>query len=125
MFLILKDLHKDLISAAEIEKGHSKPQTCDFKYGIEVPKNYIDIKRIDKASGNTKWQDAVTKEVGELIHHNSFKLFMPKDFKPPQDYHYCCLHFVYEVKVTYARKLDLFAMVAELILECFQLGLPT
>ena len=88
---------------AEIDKGRSKPRPCEFKYGIEVPRNYKDILRIDKASGNTKWQDAVTKEVGALIHHKCFK-FMPKDFKPPQDYQYCRLHFVYEVKTDLRQK---------------------
>ena len=34
------------------------------KYGIEIPKNWKDCKRIDDENGNTMWQDAVAKEMG-------------------------------------------------------------
>ena len=84
------------------QKGSSKSKAT-FKYGIEVPKNWKDIVRIDAAAGNTKWQDSVKKEVGALIQHGCFK-FMPKDFKPPKDYQYCRLHFVYEVKTDLRQK---------------------
>ena len=86
-----------LMRRAQKQNGSSKPKPDNFKYGIEVPRNWKDIVRIDKAAGNSKWQDAVTKEVAALIQHGCFK-FMPKDFKPPSDYQYCRLHFVYEVK---------------------------
>ena len=81
---------------AQKKTGATKPRT-EFKYGIEVPRNWNDIIRIDKDNGNSKWQDSVKKEVGALINHGCFE-FMPKDFKPPTDYQYCRLHFVYEVK---------------------------
>jgi hypothetical protein len=82
---------------AQKQDGSSKFSKSNFKYGIEVPKNWKDIIRIDKQAGNTKWQDSVTKEVGALIQHGCFE-FLPKDFKPLTDYQYCRLHFVYEVK---------------------------
>ena len=40
-----------------------------FKYGLEVPKSWKDIMRIDDAAKNTKWQDVVAKEVAALILH--------------------------------------------------------
>ena len=33
-----------------------------FKYGLEVPKTWKDIIRIDSAAGNTRWQQAVEKK---------------------------------------------------------------
>ena len=49
------------------------------------------------SAGNTKWQDAVKKEVTALIHFGCFA-FMGKDFKPASGYQYCRLHFVYAIK---------------------------
>ena len=68
-----------------------------FKHGLEVPKNWKDIKRIDDAAGNTRWQDAVEKEVAALIMHKCFDFKTP-DYKPPTDYQYSMLHLVYNIK---------------------------
>ena len=81
---------------AEKQRGKTKSK-AEFQYGFEVPKNWDDIIRIDNAAGNTKWQDAVEKEVTALIHFGCFA-FMGKNFKPASNYQYCCLHFVYAVK---------------------------
>jgi hypothetical protein len=108
---------------AQKQDGSSKSSKSNFKYGIEVPKNWKDIIHIDKQTGNTKWQDSVTKEVGALIQHSCFE-FLPKDFKPPTDYQYCRLHFVYEVKnMTLDKSHALYVMAAELKLEASQLVL--
>ena len=53
--------------------------------------------RIDEAAGNRNWQLAVEKEVAALIMHGCFDFKSP-DFKPPSDFQYCRLHFVYEIK---------------------------
>ena len=88
---------------AQKTQGASKKSRNEFKYGIEVPRNWRDIICIDKESGNTNWQDSVTKEVGALIQHGCFE-FMPRDFKPTPDYQYCRLHFAYEVKTDLRQK---------------------
>ena len=77
-----------------------------FKHGLEVPKNWKDIKRIDDAAGNTRWQDAVEKEVAALIMHKCFDFKTP-DYKPPTDYQFCRLHLVYDIKndLTYKARL--------------------
>ena len=43
-----------------------------LKYGIEVPRTVSDAIRIDKASNNTHWQDAMEKEVGALLELDCF-----------------------------------------------------
>ena len=77
-----------------------------FKHGLEVPKNWKDIKRIDDSAGNTRWQDAVEKEVAALIMHNCFDFKTP-DYKLTPDYQYCRLHLVYDIKndLTYKARL--------------------
>ena len=68
-----------------------------FKYGLEVPKSWKDIIRKDTAAENTRWQQAVEKEVGALIQHQCFD-FKSADYKPSADYQYCRLHLVYDIK---------------------------
>ena len=77
-----------------------------FKHGLEVPKNWKDIKRIDETAGNTRWQDAVEKEVAALIMHKCFDFKTP-DYKPPTGYQFCRLHLVYDIKpdLTYKARL--------------------
>ena len=69
----------------------------NFKYGLEVPKNWMDIKRLDAVAGNTRWQQAVEKEVGALVMHQCFDFKTP-DYKPPTEYQYCRLQMIYDIK---------------------------
>jgi len=34
-----------------------------FKFGVEVPRTFEDVIRLDKENGNTKWADARAKEM--------------------------------------------------------------
>ena len=80
------------------KKKTKKPRNQKvFKHGLEVPRNWNDILRIDAAAGNRHWQDAVEQEVAALILHGCFDFKTP-NFKPPSDYQYCRLHFVYDIK---------------------------
>ena len=58
-------------------KSLSKRELKTFKHGLEVPRNWKDIVRIDAEAGNRRWQDAVEQEVDALIMHGCF------DFKTP------------------------------------------
>ena len=93
------------------EKSAAKTKhKAEFKYGIEIPRNWTDIVRIDLASGNTLWADAVKKEVAALIHHGCFHFVSSEAFKPNKgEYQYCHLHFVYEVKTDLRQKARLVA----------------
>jgi hypothetical protein len=51
-----------------------------YKYGAKVPKKTAEALAIDKAAGNTLWQDAIRKEVGALMEMETFKL-MPSETK--------------------------------------------
>ena len=92
------------------KKAAKRKHKADFKYGIEIPRNWTDIVRIDLAAGNTLWADAVKKEVAALIHHGCFHFVSSEAFKPNRDdYQYCHLHFVYEVKTDLRQKARLVA----------------
>ena len=68
-----------------------------LKYGLEVPRSWKDILRIDAENKNRAWRDAVEKEVGALLLLGCFDFRAP-DFKPTPDYQFCRLHFVYDIK---------------------------
>jgi len=90
--------NKEHKAADHVEEKATAPKgRHTFKYGLEVPKNWKDILRIDDAAGNRNWQDAVEKGVAVLVMHGCFDFKSP-DFKPSSDFQYCRFHFVYEIK---------------------------
>ena len=78
-------------------KKKSKSPKVTFKHGLEVPRSWKDVVRIDAEAGNRRWQEAIEQEVGALIKHDCFDFKTP-NYKPPADYQYCRLHFVYDIK---------------------------
>ena len=76
----------------ELPKGRRS-----FKFGLEVPRSWKDIVRLDTAENNRSWQDAIEKEIAALIYHQCFEFKSP-EFKPSDEYQYCRLHFVYGIK---------------------------
>ena len=70
------------------------------------PKKRKDIICLDTLNGNRKWNDAVAKEVSALLELGCFDVKSP-NYKPPNDYQYVRMHWVYAVKVdlTYKARL--------------------
>ncbi|KAG7351317.1 hypothetical protein IV203_010677 [Nitzschia inconspicua] len=72
-----------------------------YKYGHEVPQNYEDAMRLDRIAGNTRWQDAVDLELGQVDEYKSIedhghkgKVSAPKGYKKIK----CTLYLVFDVK---------------------------
>ena len=65
-----------------------------FEYGVEVPRNWEDVLRIDMENDNTAWQDAIKKEIGALL---ELECFDPQEegYRPPEDYQYVRMHLVF------------------------------
>ena len=82
--------------------GNNK-QMGHFKYGVEVPREWADVVRLDRASGSREWHFAVEKEMASLIQHNCFD-FKHHGWTPPSDYQYAPLHMVYDVKICGRKK---------------------
>jgi ABC-type Fe3+ transport system substrate-binding protein len=53
----------------------------NHKFGIEVPKSWDDCVRLDKKNDNTLWQDAVRKEMKNVI--IAFKIINGEESAPP------------------------------------------
>ena len=83
---------RDRIISAVNTRYHKRTH----KFGIEMPKNMDDCKRIDTANGNTLWQDAVAAEISAVrvafnIRHG--------DEKNPPGYQYIRCHMIFDVKM--------------------------
>ena len=78
-------------------------QMGTFKYGIEVPRKWADVVRLDRANSSLEWHHAVEKEMASLIKHKCFDFKHP-GWTAPSDYQYAPLHMVYDVKVCGRKK---------------------
>ena len=68
-----------------------------YQFGVRVPRNYQEAIALDKANGNTLWQDAMQKELDQIKEYETF--IVRKDLKkPPPGYQFVRVHFVYAVK---------------------------
>ena len=83
-----------------------KNKVFKIQFGHAVPKKWKDILYLDTQNGNRKWQDAVAKEVAALLELGCFDVKSP-NFKPPNDYQFVHMHWVYAVKndLTYKARL--------------------
>ena len=45
-----------------------------YKFGIRVPANQAEAIAFDKANGNTLWQDAIDKEISQLLEYETFEI---------------------------------------------------
>lgn len=66
------------------------------KFGIEIPKTYEDCIRIDRANGNTLWQDAIRKEMTKV--QVAFRVLTDNKHLPPTFQEIRC-HLVLDVKM--------------------------
>ncbi len=75
-----------------------------FKYGYQVPNNYLEALMLDKQNGNKKWQDAVELELSQIDEYQTFKdngraIFKGKDIlNAPKGYKRIRVHLVFDVK---------------------------
>ena len=84
----------------------AKKKETKIKFGIEVPKNYNDVLRLDQQNGNTMWQDAIKTELDQI---NSYNTFKDNGNKIPKGYKRIPVDFVFDVKFDLRRKVRLVA----------------
>jgi len=53
--------------------GQVKDMKARFKFGVDVPRTFEDVVRLDKENGYTKWADARAKEMEQLFEYKTFK----------------------------------------------------
>ena len=69
-----------------------------FKFGIELPRDYEDAKRLDAENHNTKWQNAIKRELGQVV--DDYKVFqdLGKGTPVPAGYKKITCHLVFDYK---------------------------
>ena len=68
-----------------------------YQFGVHVPRSYREALALDKANGDTLWQDAIQKELDQIRAYNTF-IARPDLKSAPEGYQYVQLHFVFAVK---------------------------
>ena len=68
-----------------------------IKYGHKVPRSVREALAFDKAAGNTKWREAIDKEIASLLALQCFD-FIDKGSKPKAGYQFVPVHMVFDVK---------------------------
>lgn len=59
-----------MVKQAKLRSFH---QATKFKYGVEIPCNYVDAIRLDKLNGNTLWADAIRLELSQIMDYECFE----------------------------------------------------
>jgi hypothetical protein len=71
------------------------------KFGIRVPRTVEEALRIDKENGNTLWEDAMNKEMGNV--RVAFKILPPGE-QPPIAHTKIRTHIIFDVKMETLRR---------------------
>ncbi len=79
-----------------------------YQFGIRVPCSYQEAIAIDKANGNNLWQEAIQRELDQIMEYNTF-IARPDLKTPPKDHQFVRVHFVFAVKHDLRRKARLVA----------------
>ncbi len=80
---------------------NSRVQKMSHKYGIEVPTSVGNAININRENGNTLWQDALAKEMGNVC--VAFEVLGPGVRALP-GWHKASGHLIYNVKMNFTRK---------------------
>ena len=67
------------------------------QFGFQVPRTPAEAIELDKANGNTKWQDAMQLKIDSLMDYETFK-DLGENAKKPEGYLMIRLHWVFAVK---------------------------
>ena len=69
-----------------------------FKFGMKIPRNWKDARRLEDISGHTKWTDAENLEMDQLKEYDTFEN-LGKQAPPPKGYKKINVHYVYDVNM--------------------------
>ena len=84
-------------------KKHSARTAPVYQFGVEVPRSIKHAYELDEKSGTTFWQDAINKELQQLMDYKTFR-DMGRGSRPPEGYKNIRVHFVFAVKHDLRRK---------------------
>ena len=93
----LTESPKKFIRMARIFAAQAKKHGTKYKHGVKVPRNFNEAVKFDQENRNSLWQDAVKREMGQMMDFKTFKL-LPKGSKPPSGPTYVPVHLCFDVK---------------------------
>src|SRR5687768_10862260 len=74
-------------------------QGSQEKYGITIPQNTREALLLDIKNKNTKWADAVAKEMSSLDCLSVFRYELPsKQYKKSEGWQYAPMHMIFDIK---------------------------
>ena len=68
-----------------------------WKFGVQIPTSIKDAYLLDTENGNTKWANAIQKELFELKLYDSFRVLNQGE-DAPEGYKHIPMHMVFDVK---------------------------
>ena len=85
-----------MVNQAKLRSYNSAPR---FKYGFEIPRNYLHAIQLDERNKNTKWQDSVALELLQIHEYETFNdLGHKSKAKAPPGYKRIRVHLIFDVK---------------------------
>ena len=78
-------------------KMQSQRSAKRYQYGYEVPNSPAHALELDKAAGNTKWQDSMALELHQIMEYKTFQ-DMGKGDRRPRGYKKIKAHWVFAIK---------------------------
>ena len=94
---------KKFLRMAKIFKSQVNPPGPRYKFGVRIPRNREEALHLDKINGNTFWQEAIDKEIGQLLDYETFNI-QEKGEKAPNGHQRIPGFLVFDVKHDLRRK---------------------
>ena len=89
-------------------KTEARTGKASYKFGVQVPFGVRQAIWLDRENGNTRWADALKKEIQQLLDYLTFRI-LDKGEPPPAGYKKLPHHIVFEVKFDLRHKARLVA----------------
>ena len=85
-----------MVNQAKLRSYHMAPR---FKYGFEVPRDYVHAMQLDERNKDTRWRDAIALELLQIDEYQTFHdLGHHTKANPPAGYKKIRVHLVFDVK---------------------------
>ncbi len=107
-FRDLAKRQKKMLRLVNQAKLRSYRESKRYKFGYEIPKDYLDAVRLDEQNNNTRWQDSVDIEMDQIHSYDTFR-DLGKDAAIPNGYKKIRVHLVFDCKADGRHKARLVA----------------
>ena len=89
--------------ARRIYKVKKQFAAVKYKFGVQVPSTGAQAMALDKENGDHLWEEAITKEINQLLDLETFNI-LERGEKAPEDHTFVSLIIVFDVKHDGRRK---------------------